>query len=73
MEMVTMSDKKPKEWQYRHYLIINEVSRMDCKVITRMHTRLSKAKSLPELKFRGVNIIFMGDTPSNPHSFAYIS
>src|SRR5438045_1332882 len=34
---------------------------MDCKVITRLHTQLCKAKSLPELKFGGINIIFMGD------------
>ena len=32
--LITMSDKKAKEWQDRHYLIIDEVSMMDCKVIT---------------------------------------
>ena len=34
MRLTTMSDKKAKEWQDRHYLIIDEVSMMDCKVIT---------------------------------------
>ena len=61
MRLITMSDKKAKEWEDRHYLIIDEVSMMDCKVITRLHTQLCKAKSLPELKFGGINIIFMGD------------
>ena len=59
--VVTMSDKKAKEWEDRHYLIVDEVSMMDCNVITRLHTQLCKAKLLPELKFGGANIIFMGD------------
>src|SRR5213078_3223390 len=61
MRLTTMSDKKAKEWQDRHYLIVDEVSMMDFKVIIQLHTQLCKAKSLPELKFGGVNIIFMGD------------
>ena len=52
-----MSDKKAKEWQDRHYVNIDELSMMDCKVIARLHTQLCKAKSLSELKFGGVNII----------------
>jgi hypothetical protein len=75
MRVVTMSDKKAKEWQDHHYLIIDEVSMMDCKVITRLHTQLCKAKSLPELKFGGVNIIFMGDflqIPAVSHFDLYI-
>ena len=32
--VVTMSDKKAKEWQDCHYIIVDEVSMMDCKVIT---------------------------------------
>ena len=32
--VTTMSDKKAKEWEDRHFLIIDEVSMMDCKVIT---------------------------------------
>src|SRR5204862_6090211 len=48
---------------------------MDCKVITRLHTQLCKAKSLPGLKFGGVNIIFMGDflqIPADSHFDLYI-
>src|SRR5947207_15107728 len=70
-----MSDKKAKEWEDRHYLIVDEVSMMDCKVITRLHTQLCKAKSLPELKFGGVHIIFMGDflqIPAVSHFDLYI-
>ena len=73
--VVTMSDKKAKEWEDRQYLIINKVSMMDCKVITRLHTQLCRAKSLPELKFGGVNIIFMGDflqIPAVSHFDLYI-
>ena len=73
--VVTMSDKKAKEWQDRHYLIVDEVSMMDRKVITQLHTQLCKAKSLPDLKFGGVNIIFTGDflqIPAVSHFDLYI-
>ena len=33
VRVVATSDKKAKEWQDRHYLIVDEVSMMDCKVI----------------------------------------
>ena len=33
VRVMTMSDKKAQEWQDHHYLIVDEVSMMDCKVI----------------------------------------
>jgi ATP-dependent DNA helicase PIF1 len=43
------------------YMIIDEVSMLDCKVMESLHTQLTKAKSKPEISFGGVNIIFFGD------------
>ena len=57
-----MTDSKKKEWLDRHYLIVDEVSMMDSKLIMKLHNKLCSAKSSAEdVKFGGVNIIFCGD------------
>ena len=49
------------KWADRQYLIIDEVSMMDCSVISRLHTKLGLLKSRPSDLFGGVNMIFLGD------------
>src|SRR6266496_4161371 len=52
---------KTKHWKDRQYLIIDEVSMMDCKMLVNLNTNLKEAKSRPDDYFGGINIIFMGD------------
>jgi ATP-dependent DNA helicase PIF1 len=52
---------KAKDWNDRQYLIVDEVSMMDCKMLVNLDTNLKAAKSRPDDYFWGVNIIFMGD------------
>jgi hypothetical protein len=47
-------------WFNRQYLIIDEVSMMDAKLLSTLHTQLVKIKSDPDLDFGGVNILFAG-------------
>src|SRR5579859_1396396 len=49
------------EWQHRQYMIIDEVSMLDSKVIEDLHSQLAKVKANPEINFGGVNMIFFGD------------
>ena len=57
-----MSRKKKLEWADRQYLIIDEVSMMDRKLIVKLHDKLCSTKSTKDIvKFGGVNIIFLGD------------
>jgi hypothetical protein len=57
-----MTSKKKKEWLDRQYLIVDEVSMMDSKLITKLHNKLCSAKSSTDrVKFGVVNIIFCGD------------
>jgi PIF1-like helicase len=53
--------KQIEAWQPAQYMIIDEVSMLDCKVMESLHTQLSKAKSKADIFFGGVNIIFFGD------------
>jgi hypothetical protein len=53
--------KQIRAWNDAQYMIIDEVSMLDCKVMESLHTQLTKAKSKPEITFGGVNIIFFGD------------
>jgi len=48
-------------WGLRRYMIIDEVSMLDCQVMCYLHKQLSIAKANPEVAFGGVNIIFFGD------------
>jgi len=52
---------KRNDWRNCHYLIIDEVSMMDCKMLVNLNTNLRDAKSLNDGYFGGVNVIFMGD------------
>ena len=57
-----MSRKKKSEWADRRYLIVDEVSMMDCKLVIKLHDRLYSAKSTKDdIKFGGVNIVFFGN------------
>ena len=52
---------KTKSWKDRQYLIIDEVSMMDCKMLVNLNTNLKEATSQYDDYFGGINIIFMGD------------
>ena len=56
-----LKEKQIKAWNEAQYMIIDEVSMLDCKVMESLHSQLTKAKSKPEITFGGVNIIFLGD------------
>jgi hypothetical protein len=47
-------------WREAQYMIIDEVSMLDCKVMQSLHTQLTKA-SKPEIHFAGVNNIIFGN------------
>jgi len=72
-----MGFTKKKEWRDRWYLIIDEVSMLDCKLMSKLHKKLSSAKPGKEkINFGGVNIIFLGDflqLPSISRSRLYIN
>ena len=72
-----MGVKKMKEWRDRWYLIIDEVSMLDCKLMSKLHKKLSSAKpSKDKINFGGVNIIFLGNflqIPSISPSRLYIN
>ena len=50
-----------KHWKNHQYLIINEVSMMDCKMLVNLNMNLKEAKSQYDDYFGGINIIFMGN------------
>ena len=52
---------KTKHWTHRQYLIMDEVSMMDCKMPVNLNTNLKEAKHRHDDYFGGINIIFMGD------------
>ena len=56
-----LTPKKIDEWTERRYMIIDEVSMLDCKVMEDLHKQLTIAKANPEIEFGGMNIIFFGD------------
>src|SRR5579859_1191142 len=63
-------------WFNRQYLVIDEVSMMDAKLLSTLHTQLVKIKSNPDLDFGGVNILYAGDflqLPSVSHQDVYLS
>jgi len=72
--MKPVNPAKLAEWRDRNYMVIDEVSMMDSKVMERLHTRLSTIKSNPDQDFGGVNLIFVRDflqLPSVPHLDLY--
>ena len=52
---------KTKHWTHRQYLIVDEVSMMDCKMLVNLNTNLKETKHRHDDYFGGINIIFMGD------------
>jgi hypothetical protein len=48
-------------WHNRDYIIVDEVSMMDCMLMERFHKRLSMMRNRPNEMFGGVNVIFVGD------------
>lgn len=48
-------------WSLRRYMVIDEISMLDCKVMEDLHKQLAIAKANPETSFGGVNILFFGD------------
>src|SRR6266496_4174599 len=56
-----IGNDKGKDWTNRHYLVVDEVSMMDCKMLVNLNMNLREAKSRPNDYFGGVNVIFMGD------------
>jgi len=56
-----VTEDRRTAWINRQYLIVDEVSMMDCNVLSRLHTQLSLLKSRPSDLFGGINIIFLGD------------
>jgi hypothetical protein len=61
MQSGKLKEKQIKVWQKAQYMIIDEVSMLDCKVMESLHTQLVEAKSKPEIPFGDVNILFFGD------------
>jgi len=71
-----VSKKVMDLWFNRQYLIIDEVSMMDAKLLSTLHTQLAKIKSTPNSDFGGVNILFAGDflqLPTVSHQDVYLS
>src|SRR5579859_5479707 len=56
-----LKEKQINAWREAQYMIIDEMSMLDCKVMESLHSQLAKAKSKPEITFGGVNIIFLSD------------
>src|SRR5579859_1714795 len=72
--MGKISQRKILQWKDIKYLMIDEVSMMDSKVMQRLNSQLSKIKSSDE-KVGGVSIIFLSDflqLPSVSHYDLYI-
>jgi hypothetical protein len=60
----------------RQYLVIDEVSMMDAKLLSTLHTQLVKIKANPDSDFGGVNILYAGDflqLPTVSHQDVYLS
>src|SRR5579859_2618773 len=47
--MVKVSQTKRADWRFKRYLIIDEVSMMDCKIMQRLNSQLSKIKNRSEM------------------------
>jgi PIF1 helicase. len=70
-----VTNKKATEWRERRFLIVDEVSMMDAKVLESVNRELAKIKHVTEKPFGGVNMIFFGDflqLPSVSHLDLYL-
>lgn len=59
-------------WAECRYMVIDEISISDCKVIEHLHTQLAIAKANPEISFGGVNIIFFLQLPAVRNPDLYV-
>ena len=69
-----IGNSKGKDWTNHHYLIIDEVSMMDCRMLVNLNANLGDTKSSRNIYFGGVNI-FMGNflqLPTISHLDVYI-
>jgi ATP-dependent DNA helicase PIF1 len=60
-KMGKMSNTQKRAWTDRRYMVIDEVSMLNCKVMELLHRQLATTKANPELPFGGVNLIFLSD------------
>ena len=70
-----VSKKMLDLWFNQKYLIVDEVSMLDAKLLTDLHTQLGRIRSNCDLDFGGVNILFTGDflqLPSVSHNDIYL-
>jgi ATP-dependent exoDNAse (exonuclease V) alpha subunit len=59
---IKMGKKKKDEWAPHRYLIIDEVSMLDCKMMIKLHNKLCSANSSrDDVIFGDFNILFLGD------------
>jgi PIF1-like helicase len=56
-----LSPAQLEAWTERRYMVIDEISMMDCKIMEYLHTQLAIAKARLDVSFGGINIIFFGD------------
>ena len=56
-----LTAKQLEAWEKHRYMVIDEISMLDCHVMENLHKQLVIAKSNPDISFGGVNMIFFGD------------
>ena len=61
--------EKMRQWTDRRYLIIDEVSMMDSRVIASLHCELGKIKSKSAIPYGRLNLLFFGDFLQFPAVF----
>jgi hypothetical protein len=69
-----VSNKKASEWRDRCFLIVDEVSMMDARIMSRLNDELGRIKT-PDKLLGGINVLFFGDflqLPAVSHYDLYI-
>ena len=57
---------KRKSWTDHQYLIVDELSMMDCNMLMNLNKNLCEMKTIHDQKFGEVNLIFLGDFFQSP-------
>ena len=73
--MTKTSKQKIDEWREHTFLIVDEISMMDSKVMIQLNKQLGQLKNMPQKSFGGVNMLFAGDflqLPSVSHFDLYL-
>jgi len=73
--MTKTSKQKIDEWREHTFLIVDEISMMDSKVMIQLNKQLGHLKNMPQKSFGGVNVLFAGDflqLPSVSHFDLYL-